>query len=1102
MKHLVKRIVLVMVAAFTGVLSYAQVTTSSLGGRIVDEKGESLPGVAIVATHVPSGTVYGVTTNSDGRYTIQGMRTGGPYKVEVSSLGYQTVNHTDVYLELGELYSLNSTLKEANEQLQEVVVVASPNSKFANVEKTGASTNISGRDMQNMPSVNRSISDVARLSPYGGNGMSFGGGDGRSTNFTVDGADFNNNFGLSSKLPGGGSPISIDAIEEMQIVISPYDVRQTNFIGGGVNAITKSGTNTFKGTAYAYHRNENMHGNRVYNQELSARAIDRNTTYGFTLGGPIVKNKLFFFVNYERSEIPTVANRWRASKDGKANVDQNISRTTIADMEKVSALLKDKYGYDPGSYTDFPANEYNNKFLVRLDWNITQKHHLALRYNYTNNTSWFAPNATSSDTGQRTTYARMSEKSMSFANSMYSMNNLVQSVSFDLNSRLSNNLSNQFLVTYSNIGDIRGTNSSPFPFVDILSGYEVKDGKTYQDLDPYMSFGYELFTWNNAVRNNVINAKDDITLFLGAHKITAGVNYEYQLALNSYMRNGTGYYRYASLDDFLTGAAPIDIAITHGYGGDKNPSAKVRYNKIGAYVQDEWNVNDRVKLTYGLRLDDIMYSNKDLITNNKILSQDYNGRKIDTGKWPKNNIQISPRVGFSWDVLGDRSLKVRGGTGIFAGRLPLVYFTNMPSNTGMVQNLQKFVTKYDGGVAKVSDADRAVLDAFKGGLVTNFDEMLARLRSVAPGNFPENITPEDGGLPSEIQAVDPNFKMPQVWKSSIAVDYTFPVSFPLTISGEFIYNKTINGVTMTDWNLMDNSSWARFNGSDNRHIYSKNSTYGQKTAYVLSNTNRGWGYNANVSITAEPVKGLQLMAAYTHTVQREVSGMPGNNAASVYKSLPSVDGPNFVGLNGSQYVNPDRLIASATWRDKSNQFSIFYEGIRYGGYSYVYANDLNGDNNAYDLLYIPKSQDDLRFVSEKDAQNFWAFLSQDKYLSSHKGQYAKGYDVAAPMVHTIDLRYAHDFTVKIGSTKNTLQLSFDLMNALNLFNSKWGVASRGNSKFTDTYSNIRPLAVDHIDADGVPVFKSNVPAGAKTWEPSISYGNCWYMQIGIKYMFN
>ena len=1085
MKQTVKCVFAALAALFVGggILS-AQVTTSSLNGLVVDEAGVPVVGVAILATHDPSGTVYTVITNEDGRYTINGMRSGGPYSVEFSCLGYQPMIYTDVTLQLAETYSLNVTMKEDSEMLSEAVVVASAASKFA-AEKTGASTNISNSQMTALPTVSRSIEDVTRLSPYGGNGMSFAGTDGRTANFTVDGANFNNNFGLNDGLPGGGSPISLDAIEEVQVVISPYDVRQTNFIGGGVNAITKSGTNTFKGTAYIYHRNENMRGSAVEGEDIAgARDRDRTTTYGFTLGGPIVKNKLFFFVNYEYSKIPTVVNRWRASQDGKRDPDAYISRTLASDMEMVSDYLKENYNYDTGSYTDFPADESNQKILARLDWNIADNHHLAVRYNYTLNKGWNSPNASSSDCETRTVDARMSQYSMSFANSMYSMDNIVHSVSLDLNSRINDNLSNQLLATFSKLDDVRGTNSSVFPFVDILDGTDA--------IRPYMSFGYELFTYNNAVHNTVANVKDDITYYVGTHKITAGASYEYQMADNSYMRNGTGYYRYRSLQDFMTQAEPETVCLTYGYDGEDAPAARVRFHKVGVYAQDEWNPNDKFMLSYGVRLDGLFFSNKDIMTNNAILALDYNGRHVDTGLWPSGKISVSPRVGFTWDIFGDKSLKFRGGTGLFSGRLPLVFFTNMPTNSGMVQNNVKI---------QVGDE---LLKKFKGKFITDPEALKNFLNDLDPDAYPLTISPEDGQVGSSFAAVDRKFKMPQVWKTSVALDYAFPTSFPMSISGEFIFNKTVNGVCMTNWNVMPVDGFVRLNGPDNRPIYPADHKYTKTDAYVLTNTHKGYGYSANVMFNISPVEGLDFTASYTHLVSKELTGMPGSDASSAFTYVPTVDGPNNPVLHNSQYVTPDRFFASLTYRDKcNNTFSLFYETWRGGdgyNYTYMFDGDFNGDGFNYDAIYIPKTKDELQFVSDDDRDRFWAYLENDKYLSRHKGEYAEAYSVYSPWVHRLDFHYSHDFKVRIGKTSNTLQLSVDIKNLLNIFNSSWGVSKQMNPNLNSG----RILTCDHINADGVPVFSTNdaVSATTPTWTYYHDIGQCWYAQVGIKYMFN
>ena len=1119
MKQTIKCLIAACAAMLMAVVASAQVTTSALGGRVVDAAGEPVIGAAVVATHTPSGTVYGVVTNEAGRYTINGMRAGGPYSVEVSCLGYQSVLFTELTLQLAETFALDAELKEDSEMLGEAMVIAAAASKFS-AQKMGSATNISGNQITAMPTISRSITDVTRLSPYGGNGMSFAGQDGRTANFTVDGANFNNNFGLSDGLPGGGSPISIDAIEEMQVVISPYDVRQTNFIGGGVNAITKSGTNTVKGSAYVYHRNENLRGDTVEGEMISgARQKDRNTTYGFTLGGPIIKNKLFFFVNAEYANIPTVVNRWRGTSEvdengeGVANPDAYISRTTLEDLKKVSDFVKEKYGYDTGSWTDYPANESNMKLLARIDWNINDNHKLAVRYNYTLNRGWNNTNGSSMDGGSRSGFSRLSEYGMAYANSMYSMDNVVSTVSLDLNSRLSDNLSNQFLATYSKLDDMRGTNSEDMPFIDIRKD----DGSAVL---PYIALGYELFTWNNGVHNTHISVKDDLTYYAGNHKLTAGINYEYQMADNSYMRNGTGYYRYKSLEDFMNGAAPEVVCLTYGYDGEANPAARVRFHKAGIYAQDEWNATDSFKLTYGVRLDGLFFDNQDLMTNKAIYDLAYTvdgvERHIDTGKWPSAAITASPRVGFSWDVFDNNSLKVRGGTGLFSGRLPLVFFTNMPTNSGMVQyqakigETQTIIPGYTGASIEKSGKNYYDMNVFAGGILKR-EELLNKLTSLG---FPNTISPEDGTVPSEISAVDPKFKMPQVWKTSLALDYNFPTSFPFSISAEGIFNKTINGVMLRDWSVNPVHGFARFNGVDNRPIFQNyKQTYESNgkivnlpNAYVLENTNKGYGYSGTFTVNMRPIEGLSLMAAYTHTVSKELTGMPGSNASSVLNYMGTIYGPNDPGLHNSQYVTPDRFVASLTHSDKSgNHFSFIYETWR-GGYNYTYmtANDMNGDSYNYDLIYIPTDQQvadrEFRFVSADDEERFMDFVHADTYLSKNQGKYAEAYSVYSPWVHRLDFSYKHDFSVKTGKSVNKLQLSLDIKNLLNMFNSSWGVSKYMNPALADG----RILKYEGVDADGYATFStpSAVSGNVDVWQRNRALGQCWYASVGIKYMFN
>ncbi len=901
---------------------------------------------------------------------------------------------------------------------------------------------------------------------------------------------------MSSSLPGGGNPISLDAIEEVQVVIAPFDVKQTNFIGGGINAITKSGRNTLKGTAYTYLTNQNMRGNKIGDYDFGDRDAESNTIYGFSLGGPIIKDKLFFFGNLEYEKSPQQVIRWRASTDGVSD-QQTISRTTEEDLQTVSDYLKSKYGYETGSYTDFPADELNLKYLLRLDWNINKANKLSVRYNHTKNTAWFPPNGNSTDGGYRDRNKdRVGEFSMSFANSMYSQDNLVNSGSLELNSRISTTMANQLLVTYSDIQDVRGSTSEPFPFIDIMSG----DLATGSDaLNPYMSAGYELFTWNNGVKNQVITATDNYTFYLNAHTLTAGASFEYQMADNNYMRNGTGYYRYKSMSDFLSGAAPVDFALTYGANGELVPSNAVKFNQIGAYVQDEWSPVRDFKLTVGLRADNLSFIDE-LITNNAIKELDFGGRHIDTGEWPERKINLSPRVGFTWDVNGDKTLVVRGGTGLFTGRLPLVFFTNMPSNAGMNQLLMKVQTTWNkDGSVKASDPRLALLE---GDIITDVNEMIERL------DFQTTVTPEDGSVPSSIAGVDKNFRMPQVWKTSAAVDYKLPVEFPFSATVEGIFTKNINAVMLDNYAVRNpDATWEKFSGSDTRYIFPTDYLYNTvKDACVLINTNEGWGYTLNLTLTAEPVNNLNLMAAYTRTEMKEVSGMPGSNANSAWVGLITVNGPNNATVQRSQYVVPDKVIGSLSYRipylnnHMATTIGLFYSGYTPYGNSFVYSNDMNGDGVVNDLIYIPRDRNDVQFATAADKDAFFAFIEQDKYLSKHMGEYAEAYAARAPWVNRFDLRVVQDFSIKAGKTTNTLQLSIDVLNVANLLNSEWGVYKNMAASNNGAILKYEGATVGNVPYYSMVMVDEAYPT--QTYDTYLNLSQVWKLQVGLRYLFN
>ena len=993
------------------------------------------------------------------------MRNGGPYSVAISYIGYETKTFRNIVLELGETYNLNALLSEDANELTEIVVSGKA-SKFA-AEKTGASTNINQRTIQELPTINRSIGDLAKLSPYYGGSNSFGGMNGKMSNFTLDGANLNNNFGLNSSLPGGGNPISMDAIDEVQMVVAPFDVRQSNFIGGGINAVTKSGTNTFKGTAYFYYTNEDMHGNRVDGVQNSEPNPGEEKVYGFTLGGPIIKDKLFFFANYERTNTENIPTYWHPDlTGGGADNKTYTSRTTLEDMQMISQFVKNKYGYDTGSPTDYPGDIVNNKYLARLDWNINQNHHLAVRFNHTNNSRWTPPSATSRDVGGLSASC-VGISSMAFANSFYNQENKVTTFSGDLNSRFGQNISNQLLVTYSNIDDPRSSDSQIFPMVDIM-----KDG------DPYMTLGYEIFTYNNRVQNKILTINDNFTYYMGNHKLTAGFSFEHQKALNNYMRQGTGYYRYASMEDFMDGAAPIGVALTTGNNGEENPSSQVVFNQIGLYVQDDWNITEKFKINYGIRFDNLIFQNEGAVRNDELYAVDFGGRHVDTGLWPKSNWQISPRVGFVWDALGDKSLKVRGGTGLFAGRMPLVFFTNMPGQSGMMQTT--YVTK-----------DATALSQFTGGMKTNVHDMETILKNYAQGM-------------AYYAGVDPDFKMPQVWKTSIGIDYQVPVSFPLTLTGEFTYTKNINAVHLDNYNMKSpDDTWRHITGADNRLIYPAASEYQytSKGTYVLTNNHKGHGWTASLQLQAEPIKNLFVSAAYTHTVNREVTALPGSNAQSAWQYMHTVNGPNAVEVRNSGFVTPDRVIANISYKYGKDHFSLFYSGYSPSGYSYTYSNDINGDGLSYDLMYIPRDDSEIKFVSDDDRIAFWNFVEQDDYLKNHKGEYADLYGARAPWVHTFDFKWAHDFDLKIGNTSHKLQLIANIENIGNLLKSSWGVAKIIPGQSNNMFKILSVTNAKEVKEGAQPIFRMNTDLKT-AWDYNHSYGQCWRLQLGVKYYFN
>lgn len=1087
-------VIFIALSGFT-LLSFGQATTSSISGRVWDENQESLPGTSVIAIHELSGTRYGTVTNLQGTYHLQGLRTGGPYKIEFSYVGYRKTIVTDIYLKLAETYACDAQLKESAE-LDEVVVLGY-SSKFAG-EKTGASTHITSKDISRLPNITRSLSDLAKLSPYA-NGGSFGGRDGRMNNYTIDGANFNYSMGLDgAALPGGGNPISIDALEEIQVSIAPYDVRQSNFIGGSVNAVTKSGTNLFRGSAYMYTKNEYLRGNKVDGFDLGVREEERRDVYGFTLGGPIVKNKLFFFVNGEYEKSPYPIHKWKLSTDGVEDTQNMISRVTADDMSRFSKDLKEMYGYDTGSWTDFSGAMEVYRAVARLDWNITDKHRLMLRYNYTGQQK--DNNVVGGSLGLAD--PPVSRYSMTFRNSTWKQLDKVNSLTAELNSRLNSNITNQLLVSYTYNDVNKRECKGDFPTLDIMTPDEVDSTKDR----PFMNAGYDQHAWRNGIKEKVWSITNNLSMNLGNHNLMFGASFESQQVSNCYMRYGAGYYRYKNYNDFLNKAAPIAFALTYSLTGEDAPLAEVHYEQASVYAQDEYNASERLKLFYGIRMDVPLYVN-DRYENPSITSYDFNGEKLSTAHWPKATPLFSPRIGFNYDLSGNKTLKLRGGTGIFTGRFPLVFLSKMQEGSGMLTT-----------TVSTNQVGSELLTALAGGIRTPKQV----LEEIAP-QFPKIFRTEPGAV-NKIITIDRNFKSPQVWKSSLALDYHLPLPFRSDLTIEATYIKDINAILQRNVNVItpDNPLMTRLSGNDNRYVYPggvKNNINSDITyAMLMTNTSKGYSYNLNATLNMEPIKDLNLMASYMYTRSRTLSNNASNQIENAWQQEPSVLGANNLTMHNASYLfSPHRLIASASYtleyaKSFATSISLFYTGQSNGSYSYMIDGDLNNDGYSYDLMYVPASRDELNFqeMTTKDGTVFsaneqkdalWAYIEQDPYLKKRKGKYAETNGAFSPWLNRFDLRVVQSFKVKAGKSINTLQFSVDVINIGNLLNDAWGVVKGGTTakllKYVKKNENNEPVYnMTTLVEDGRTVLPY------RSFAPIRSAGNCWQLQFGVRYIFN
>ena len=1076
------------------------VTTSAMKGLVLDGKGQPLPGATVLATHLPSGTQYGAATRENGQYDLLNMRIGGPYEIKVSFVGAQTYTATGIQLVLGKTYESRVTLTDNAQALDEVVVRANRDGQI-NKDRTGAATNISSTAIRTLPTVSRSQEDFTRLTPQS-SGLSFGGRNTLYNNFSLDGSIFNNSFGLDSPTPGGqtnSQPVSLDAIEQIQVSLAPYDVRQGGFTGAGINAVTKSGTNDVKGTAYTYLRNENLIGKKVEGATIENPSLKFNQT-GFALGGPIIKNKLFFFTNAEltRQTDPgqtfrpaTSAAEAAAAANGQLN---GVSRVLQSDLDLIRERLQSVYGYDPGAYQGFNYRTYSDKFLAKIDWNINPQNTFSVRYNYLKSYRELGPNANAIAPSSRLPGVN----TLQFANSGYTINNNLSSVVAELNSTFGNGrFSNKAQVGYSAFRDFRELPDGPFfPMIDI-----TKSGTTYTTI------GTEQFSANNILNQNVYQLTDNLSYFAGEHIVTGGVNYERFNFINGFNLQRYGYPYFGGIDvqDFLrtldrndpwfkrdprprdpvTGlrtlpAFDLNNEVT---AGNRKPvkQVDVTVSQLALYVQDEYQLNPAIKLTLGLRADMPIYGT-DIAPNAQLAAAtfqdgDGNAVKVDVSQLPKATPLFSPRVGFNYTSQGDGpKTQVRGGTGIFTGRIPLVWIGNQASNS----QFDNFFTFQINGTAR-------------------------------------------------------DFKFPQVWRTNLAIDRELPGGIVATLEG--IYTKDINAAIHRNYNFVTPNQ--RLVGADGRLIFpgpaspfdtgnpqlntgfvgpgspgagAPNFPAGLNAGViVLENTQQGYQYSLTGQLRKEFANGFYASAAYTFAQAKDITSNPGEIAADAFQRLPIVTS-NQPQLAYSDFGLQHRIITAAGRRFEyadrklATTVSFFFEAAQGNRFSYTYAGDLNRDNiSGNDLLFVPANRNQINLVpitnaagtvlvtADEQYRQLEAYINQDDYLSSRRGNYAERNGSLSPWYTQLDAKILQDFTLTTsGGKKNTLQLSLDILNLGNLLNASWG--------------NRQLVGSNRLIETGYAA-NSNTPAytfrgGNQTFFTDTNLASRWRAQVGVRYIFD
>jgi hypothetical protein len=1025
----------------------AQVTTSSISGTV--RSGiESLPGASIRALHLPTGTEYNTRSLNGGVYNVVNMIPGGPYRVEVSYVGYQNYMQDSLYLALGENTRLDIPLTATAAGLSEVIVTGTTAAR----RKTGASTNINRQTIAALPTLSRSITDYTRLTPQS-NGNSFGGMNNRFNNITIDGAVNNDVFGLSSSgTPGGQAattPISLDAIQEIQVVLAPYDITFGNFTGGGVNAVTRSGTNKLEGSAYYFVRNDNTVGKDPITKNKATAFNDKQ--YGFRIGGPIIKNKLFFFVNGElgRRTAPTLF-----------NAGENGSALTTAEAVAIANRLSTVYNYDAGTFNAFNAQTQSDKIFGRIDWNINTTHRLTVRHNYI---KAFDDNISRSNTLFR------------FGNNTYRFNNKQNITVAELRSRFSNTISNNLIVGVHRIRDYRTIYGTLFPSIEITNGAAT------------IQAGAERSSGANELDQDIIEVTDNVKVFRGIHTFTIGTHNEFFKFRNLFMNNFNGRWRYRTISDFENDI-PNQVDVTYSnVAGVEKPSSRFKAAQLGFYVQDEVQINSQFRLNAGLRLDIPVISSRPGF--NGIVDSTFAGQ-YSTTNIPTGQLLWSPRVGFNYDVEGNRRMIIRGGAGIFTGRVPFVWVSNQFANSGLLLNS-----------ISVSDNRNTPENEVNNGNGLEPDPALQSTVGSASRNF-------------EVNLMDKNFKLPQVFRINLATDVRLPGGIIATFEG--MYSKTINNVLYQDVNLTDPVGVVDpvyNNGADRRIAYAASSAARRKNptitnAILVSNTNQGYSYNITAQFT-KIWKNVYASVAYNHNDAADVNSGANSTALSNWEFVQVAGDPNNPPLATSNYALTHRFTGTLSFDIRYTEFmrtsiGIFYSGNSGQRFTYLVNGDLNSDGRfGNDLLYVPANPGEItfvdflnadgsvRFTAAEQSDAFENYVNGNKYLRNRRGQYTERNGSSTPWEHVIDMRIAQDFYIVRNDNRHTLQVTFDLFNLTNLINRDWG------RQFTVTNQayNILTVAPGSNPQKGFNYTPNQVP-----W--SMSFASRLQGQLGLRYSFN